>query len=90
VESPLGAPLAQVRVTASPADDRPADVLPPEPPAWRTGPDGTLVIEDLPLRPYRLHLALPGRAEETLHDVRPGAVTYFATLTALDAPSAPR
>ena len=28
--------------------------------------------------------------EETLHDVRPGAVVYFATLTPLETPSAPR
>jgi hypothetical protein len=90
VESPLGAPLAGVHVTASPEDGKPADVLPPEPPAWRTGPDGALLVEDLPLRPYRLHLALPGHADATLRDVRPGLVTYFATLTPLDAPFAPR
>lgn len=90
VETPIGAPLAGVHVDATPEDEGGADVQPPEPPVWRTRPDGALVIEDLPLRPYRLRLSLPGHVEETLHDVRPGAVVYFATLTPLETPSAPR
>jgi hypothetical protein len=90
VESPLGAPLEGVHVTPLPLDGGPGDVLPPDALPWRTGADGALVVEDLPLRAYRLHLALPGHAEETLQDVRPGAVTYFATLTRLETPTPPR
>ncbi len=79
VESPLGAPLAGVHVLLTPADDGAPDRRPPQSP-WRTDAQGVLIVEDLPLRPYRVGLALPGHVEETLFDVRPGAVTYFATL----------
>jgi len=80
VESPLGAPLEGVRVSAVPSDDGPPDVEPPEPVRWITDETGSLLVPDLPLRPYRLRLELVGHATETLHDVTPGPVRYFATL----------
>ncbi len=80
VETPWGAPLAGVSVAAVPDDDGPADVEPPEPERWTTDASGTLRVADLPLRPYRLRLELAGHASETLYDVTPGPVWYFATL----------
>jgi hypothetical protein len=90
VETAVGVPLENVHVTATPTDDAPADVQPPDAMPWRTGPDGALRVDDLPLRSYRLRLSLPGYADETIHDVRPGAVTYFATLTPTEAKAPPR
>lgn len=80
VESPIGAPLAGVHVLIHPADDGPPDRRPPDLAPWRTDARGVLRVDDLPLRAYRLQLALPGHVDETLFDVRPGAVIYFATL----------
>lgn len=80
VESATGAPLEGVSVVLSPADDGPPDVRPPEAAPGRTDREGLLVVEDLPARAYRARLTLPGHGDEVLHDLRPGAVTYFATL----------
>jgi|GEM_PF-2353119 len=80
VETPFGAPLEGVLVTAVPSDDGPAAVEPPEPQRWTTDDTGTLLVADLPLRSYRLRLELSGHTAETLYDVTPGPVWYFATL----------
>ncbi len=89
VETPWGAPLAGVAVAAVPGDDGPADIEPPEPTRWITDATGTLRVADLPLRPYRLRLELAGHATETLHDVTPGPIWYFATLVPQPVAEAP-
>ena len=85
VESPLGLPLGGVRVRTTPAEDGAVEVVGPDATPRRTQEDGTLVLADLPDRPWRLRLSLPGYEEAVLHDVRPGPGVHFVTLV----PSAP-
>jgi hypothetical protein len=80
VATPFGVPLADVRVSAMPTDDAPADVEPPNARPWTTDADGQLVVPDMPVRPYRLRLERAGHADETIDDVTPGPIWYFATL----------
>jgi hypothetical protein len=80
VEDPLGLPLEGVHAVATTEDDGPPDVVPPGAAAWRTDASGVLVATDLPDRPYRIRLSLPGRVDEVIRGVRPGHATYFATL----------
>ena len=80
VSTPFGVPLAGVRVSAMPTDDAPADVEPPNARPWITDADGQLLVPDMPVRPYRLRLERSGHADETLDDVTPGPIWYFATL----------
>jgi hypothetical protein len=80
VEDALGLPLPDVRVEWTPADGGPPLVEPPGAAAPVTDERGVLVLRHLPHRPLRLRLLREGYRPARLEDVRPGAVTLFATL----------
>lgn len=80
VESPLGLPLAGVRVRTTPTEDGAVEIVGPDATPRRTREDGTLVLTDLPDRPYRLRFSLPGYGDAVVHDVRPGPGVHFVTL----------
>ena len=80
VEDAFGLPLEGVDVELTPGGGGRPLVSPPSAQQRTTSPDGTLVLPDLPNRLYDLSLSLPGYHLEKVRKVRPGAVTYYATL----------
>ncbi len=81
VEDGDGLPLAGVRIHASPeAPAAMGDIVPPDSRPARTTAAGTLVIENLPDRPYQVGLSRPGFVRTSLRDVRPGGGVHFVTL----------
>jgi hypothetical protein len=83
VEDPLGVPLPGVRVRAVARADREAgrpEIRGPDERPWTTDEAGALLVDDLPDRDVDLYLTKPGFRDETLVRVRPGDVTWFATM----------
>jgi len=80
IEDPAGHPLAGVDVEVHPTGGGLPLASPPRAPQRRSPSDGTLLLPALPNRLYDVTLTLPGHRIERLRRVRPGAVTYYATL----------
>jgi len=80
VETPLGLPVVDAHVRAEPAEGGAPDVVPPHPRPWHTDADGTLVLHDLRIRPYRVEVRRPGYEKVVLLGVMPGEGIHFVTL----------
>ncbi len=80
-ETPLGIPLARVRVRAEPEGTGVPTVVAPHASPWLTDASGALVLPDLRVRPYRLMLSHPDARPVHLERVVPGGAVHFVTLS---------
>lgn len=82
VADPYGRALAGVDVELTSRGGAAPVVRMPSMDEQVTGADGTLTVHGLPDHLYDVALTLPGYGTQTLRKIRPGAVTYYATLLA--------